>query len=274
MGSLNVQTGSSWVAANNIHVNTGSWKQAKKVYIHDGTGWILAWENEMTETFPFSAGQTYRGTVKDNTTRGSNGLIQGASPNYPYSTYDNHGLWIPGNGSESGQPIGTALAGRTISSFKVTLSFSWSYTGRYNGDGYPTRASLWGTSYTSIPASLSHSSFVYLGTISWYPTSSDVAAGRKGVGQNQFGNDPHTQGNRYPQTRAGIDLTSQLSTAARTAFSDGSIDSFVLRAYTPSGAQGYTWYSYYLEPGKSYTTSNVPATGDANAFKVEITHTG
>ncbi len=274
MGSLNVQNGSSWVAANNIHVNLGSWRQAKKVYVHNGTAWVLAWQNEITESFPFSAGQTFRGSTKENTTRGNNGLIQGASPNAPYNTYDYHGLWIPGNGSETGQSIGTALNGRTVKSFKVTLSFSWSYTGRFNGDGYPTRASIWGTSYTSIPSSLSFSSFVYLGTISWYPSSGDIAKGWAGVGEAQFGNNPPSDGTRYPQTRGDIDITSQLSAAAKTALTDGSINSFVLRAYTDDGAQGYTWYSYYLEPGKSYTTSSVPATGDANAFRVKVTHTG
>lgn len=273
MGKLAVNNG-SWVDVNNLHVNTGSWNQAKKVWVHNGSDWVLAWENEVEETFPFSAGQTYKGTVKENTTRGNNGLIQGASPNSPYNTYNYHGLWIPGNGTISGTPIGTALSGRTISSLKVTLSFSWSYTGRFNGDGYPTRASIWGTNYTSIPTSLSWSSFVYLGTISWYPSSGDISAGWKGVGQAQFGNNPPVEGNRYPQTRAGIDITSQLSSAARTAFSNGSIDSFVLRAYTPSGAQGYTWYSYYLEPGKSYTTSSVPATGASDAFSVKVVHTG
>jgi hypothetical protein len=95
------------------------------------------------------------------------------------------------------------------------------------------------------------------------------------VTQAQLGIYPPTQGNRYPQVRADIDFTSQLSSDARTKLTNGTIQSFVLSQYNSSGVkQNYTYYSSYTEPGKTYTTSGVPATGDANAFRVKVTHTG
>jgi len=271
MGDIHINNG-SWQSIQNLYVNVGSWNAAKRAYIHNGSGWVLAWENEITETFAFSAGQTYQNTTLCTTNRCHWTLVAGEHP----SLDTNHfGLWIPGNGSASGQTIGTTLNGRTIASLKVTLGLGWSYSGRYNGDGIPSRVSLWGAAYSSIPGSFSSAGLTYLGTLAWYPATSDYTSGFATVTQAQLGIDPPTQGNRYPQVRADIDFTSQLSSTARTNLTNGSIQSFVLSQYNYLGVkQNYTYYASYTEPGETYTTSGIPATGDANAFRVKVTHTG
>lgn len=272
MGSLNINNG-SWQTVENLHVKTGaSWVPAKRVWTHTGSGWVLAWENEVTETFQWSAGQTYQNATLCSSTRCNVTLVSGEHPN---NDLDHNGLWIPGNGSVSGTNIGATLNGRTLVSLKVTLGLGWSYSGRYNGDGIPTRVALWGSTYTSIPGSFSGATTTYLGTLAWYPASSDYANGFATVTAAQLGINPPVQGNRYPQVRSDIDFTPQLTTDAKTKLTNGTIRSFVLRQYNASfQKQNYTYYGSYTEPYATYTTSGVEAIGDPNQFRVKVTHTG
>lgn len=283
MGKLAVNVG-SWVDVNNLHVNTGSWNQAKKVYIHNGAGWVLAWQNEVEETFAFTAGQSYYGTVLDSNgyygrtkldnTRGNGALIQGE---YGASPANQRGLWTVGNGSTSGQAMHTTLNGRTIASLKVSLGLSWSYSGRYNTDGIPTRMAVYGTSFDYIPGDFNPNTMVWLGTVAWYPAAIDYTSGFATVTAATLGVDPYHDGTRYPVFRQDIDLTSQLTTTAKTALTNGSIRSFALQAYNAyhNDLTGNTvYYCASNEPGFTYTTSGVTATGNADAFRVKIKHTG
>jgi hypothetical protein len=273
MGSLNVHTGGGWSTVNNLHVRPGgSWVPAKRVWTHTGSGWVLAWENEVTDTFQWSAGQTYQGSVLCSTTRCQVQLVVGE---HPSNNLDHNGLWILGNGSVSGTNIGATLNGRSLVSLKVTLGLSWSYSGVFNGDGVPTRVALWGSTYSSLPGTFSGATTTYLGTLAWYPASTDYANGFAVVTQGMLGINPNSQGNRYPQVRADIDFTSQLSADARNRLTNGSIKSFVLRQYNSAfQKQNYTYYSAYTEPWAIYETLGIPAIGDGNAFRVKVTHTG
>lgn len=284
MGDIHIHDGGGWTDIANMHVNTGSWNPVKQVYIHNGSGWVSVWQNEITETFPFSAGQTYYGTVADqngyfgqtrlNTTRGNKNLVQGE---YGGSAANQRGLWIPGNGSVSGTGIAATLNGRTIKSFKISLGVSWTYWGRFHGDGKPARAAIYGTNQASIPTTLNPSVITYLGVISFYPQAVDYSAGFATITEAQLGINTVTQGNRYPQFKQDIDITSQLSSTAKTQLTNGTIDGFIIQAYNKYKEDltgNVYYYNAYLEPGESYTTSNVPATGNSDAFRIKVTHTG
>lgn len=272
MGDVHVHDGVGWTNIENFHVNTGTWNQAKRVWIHNGSTWQIAWENEITETFAFSQGQTYQGSTLCSSTRCQNTLVVGESPN---NNLDHNGLWVPGTGSVSGSVIEVALLNRTITSFQVTLGLSWSHVGRFNGDGVPTRVALWGTTYDGIPAVFSGTNAQYMCELAFYPNSSDYSEQRVPVTQSMLGTNPTTNGDRYPATRGNIELINYLHPNTLTALTDGTIKSFALRQYNYLGQkQDHTYYASYNEPGKSYTTSGVPATGDTNAFRIKVTHTG
>jgi|APSaa5957512535_1039671.scaffolds.fasta_scaffold101525_2 hypothetical protein len=278
MGSQ-VKAGGSWRDLSTVQAKAGgSWRDVQEISVKDGGSWRSAWVAEVTETFAFSSGQTYYGSgTKRSDTRGNGALVWGDS----LPTWDDmRGLWVPGSGSESGTAIQTALSGRTVSSFKLTLDLSWTKYGHFNGDGVESKVGLWGHTSSSTPTTLSNSDTMYhLADLVWY--SSSTPSGYIEMGdQTSFGNNPPVDGDRFQQTATDIELYSALTSTAKTKLTDGTIKSFVLRAHDVSDADnsGYTkWMNQSNEPGFTYAPSGTPtppqSTGTTNNFRLTITHT-
>ena len=133
MGQVYVHNG-AWTAINDMKVNRGSWSSSvNRVWVRTGAGWVLAWENEITEFFPFVAGKTYSGTGTDSQgflataertdSIGVRGIFVGDGyGNGGGSGFaNNRGMWQPGVGTNSGQTIQTTLAGRTLVRFRIAM---------------------------------------------------------------------------------------------------------------------------------------------------------
>jgi len=289
MGSLNVNDGVSnpdpWKPVTNMHVRPGAtWETVKRVWTHTGTTWVIAWENEITETFPLLAGQTfyntstdnagYLGTAKRTDSRGTKTLAIGdAGTAYP----NMRGLWIPGVGSESGTSIGTTLNGRTIVSFKVSIGFDWSAY-HTDADGTPQYLNMYGTTYSSMPTTMSSpGTITKIANIAFFPSAGDYSTGAV-VTAAQLSVPPN---DRERSFRQDVDLTPWLSATAKTQLTNGTINSFLIQAYNGTSNQtaDHNYRGHSLQPGQTYydsvglPTSN-PNPGNADAFRIKVTHTG
>jgi len=296
MGSLSVESGFGWGPAANIHVKPGaSWVEGKRVWIRDGSGWKIAWENEITDMFYFLHGQTYHATTGDSPDQngyygtrarwddqGQKTQTQGEmSENDTYR--DNRTWWTPGNGSTSGQNMWTTLLGRKVTGFWISLGLDWSvWHAWYGENNAASRMGLFANwNGPDAPDPFDPAVMLYMGTISWYPNSYDYARGYATIPQSWLGTNPNQNGDRFPVFRQNIDMYPQMSPTVKAKMVDGTIKGFTLQAYNENGENknpSWDWHCAAVEPGQTFAFPHLaggtypPVTGRADAFRITIRH--
>lgn len=291
MGSLSVEQGVGWGPAANLHVKTNSttWSEAKRVWVRDGAGWKIAWENEISDFFYFLNGHTYFAETGDSPDQnnyygtrprydeqGNETQTQGEGSELDYYR-DNRTWWTPGNGSTSGQNMWTTLIGRKITGFWISLGLDWSYWHAWYGDGVASRMGLFANSDgPDAPVPFNPTTMLYMGTVSWYASGYDVDRGYAPIYQSWLGTDPNSRGDRFPVFRQNIDIYPQLSSTVKTAMTNGTIKAFTLQAYDETGYNHNGWRDYNcaaVEPGETIQFGTYPpVTGRADAFRILIRH--